>query len=652
MLNLFKRFLFFAFLHISPFFFSQSWYHYKWDETKPEDFGNLYESIYKFNLNKYKESIYVGKFYETFSKEHAAQANYDVFFGNFYKSLEGYESYVRKVLNMVVKDTAIANTIKIFFYRDTELNASMDGSGVLRLNVGALTKLKNEAELAMLLAHEASHFINEDAVKNYGRNIESVYNPMWNLGSFNEYGAAYLLYVDNPVMQLMEYSREQDGFADFTGIKFLKNNTHYSLKSGSNLFKTFKRQEIKLKILYGSGYDKRYNSHPDPGDRIKQVKLLSDDSVNKGRKNFLIDSVSFTALQNICFQETANLLLEHFEYDELIELCFAKYLLEPDNKHNLALLMEGLWRKMNIEKKDKPSEKSFILWRYQTKHVKSSENYSFLNEEKPSILKYLTKGFIDINKEDLPKIKARELADQNTVEFFTNKEAFDYFEKKARELNCRECLHYRFYTDKPDTSGLMAFLNENSLFETAEYLRDINSIAPSGEDIFIVNLPDLVKISEILNRKTLSDQMHLYDTIVTLLKNKFGPRVYKMPDMKYKDQHMINELSGLCAYYSVPKRNGGIYRKNESWVCSYPELYSFFKRNHARNLYVFDFNLFLDQNKKATEYSKLKKISLPDKKSASFSAELKENSTKVEEGVGWFLTRVVNQANFFYSSTK
>ena len=108
----------------------------------------------------------------------------------------------------------------------------------------------------------------------------------------------------------------------------------YSLKSGANIFKQMKRMEVRAEIVYGKNL-KKYSTHPDPGDRLKQVKLLSSDSLNKNKKNFVVDSIAFVKLKELCYQETINIGLQENKVNELIDLTFTRYLFEPDNQYNI-----------------------------------------------------------------------------------------------------------------------------------------------------------------------------------------------------------------------------------------------------------------------------------------------------------------------------
>jgi hypothetical protein len=628
------------------FFFSSTgqsdWYHYNWDQSSSKDFSWLYNYIYSKNLNRYKDNIYIGQHYERFSKECAARSNYEVLTGQYYKDI-GYDAYLRKVLCTVVPDTAITNHIKIILNREEDFNAYMNESGILQLNVGFVARSNNEAELAMLMGHEVAHFINEDVIKSFGRQIELENSQhtgiSWGWGSN----------MVNTVGDFYWFNREQESLADFSSIKFMKKSP-YSLKSGANLFRQLKRIEIRSELKYGKR-DKIMVTHPDGGDRQKQVKFLSSDSLNKNKKNFVVDSLAFLKFKELCFDETVNICLQHNHISPLIDICFAKYLFEPENQNNLAVLIEAIRRILIFNKEDKYEKQSFILRQYQTGNAIIGGNYTYLYEENPSILKYLTKGFIDVGKEDVGRIKAKDLLDSSIVEFTTYSEAYSYFKQKAKDLNCKVCEHYKYFENGADLTNVGSYTAINNLFETNDYLNPKVAEAGGKKDLFIVLPTNLTKVSYILNRKSLEEEMDLYEKIVKGLEEKLATDVIKLIEMPYQDQHLLASLIGHCRAYLDLKPNHGIKNVNVNWPEVAPELYSLFKRNGVKNIFVCKLNLFHDVTKKSFEVFEYYKIALPEEGN-TFSGEIKQGTADQHEGYKWYIDKLTSQFSGFYKITK
>lgn len=626
-------------------FSQKSWFHYSWDSINKQNFTGLYQDIYDFDLKKYKDNIYVGRFYENIAQECASDVCYDAFSGNFYKSIGPSEKYLKSILTTIIKDSTITKNIRIFIYRDIHANASMNESGILRLYIGEIARANNEAELAMIMGHEVGHFLNEDMIKSYGRAIEGV-NNSWN----NEIVIYSWLKIrlNTPWIDNYWYSREEEAAADFAAINFMKASP-YSLKSGANIFKQMKRMEVRAEIVYGKNL-KKYSTHPDPGDRLKQVKLLSSDSLNKNKKNFVVDSIAFVKLKELCYQETINIGLQENKVNELIDLTFTRYLFEPDNQYNLAVLIESIRRSLIINKKSE--KKSFILDRYQTDNVKNSENYAFLNKENPCILNFLTKGFLDIGKEDIAKIKAKELLDSTKTEFVTNIEAFAYFKKKADELDCKVCTHYKYFEKVPDYNTVDDFISINSLFETNDFLKEKGGIQKLENEMFVV-LPNEITFGDAaINRKTIQEQSDFNNQLVESLNVALSKPVVKLFDLPYKDQHLLMSLVNVSSDIAKLVENSGINKYSINWLETPPELYSFFTRNKVKTIYVCKTRLVQSLNGKQSEYFYLYKITAPEKNKYSFCANIKKGESALTEDYKSYINKFSGAVLNFYNWTK
>lgn len=632
------------------------WYHYNWDAVKPNEFGPIYENILSYNLTKYKDNLYIGQFYKRFAEEIAFDINNDIINGNIYKLPAEHEAYLYKILREVVKDTGITNKIKIMVYRDHTLNASMDGSGIMRLNIGALAAIDTEAELAMLMAHEVAHFVNDDMVKNYGRNIETLHTMGFAIKFEFYIGFEKINFgkIDlfNPAHSYFWNNRAQESSADFKGINFMK-TTNYSLKTGSSLFRKFKRTEIREEIMFGKG-DKMFKTHPDPGERLKQVRLFSADSLNGGKRNFIVDSLEFAVLKELALQETTNIRLLENDLSSLSVQTFSKYLIEPDNSDNLSVLIESIRRIIAKYKKINAAEKPFILFLYQSDAAKKSSNYAFLNEKSPSILNYLSKGFIDIWKENVKKIKAADLLDSTVTEFTSNAEAYEYFKKKAEELKNKKATHYKFFGEKPDFSSVNEYVQNNDLFETNDFLNEKGELPDPKKDIFILLPTELRTVSEILKLHNLEEKRSFDDKICEAVKKHTGAECLKYSDLPMSAKHRAAELADNAASELLPKPNTGITKKEINWLEFAPELYSLFKNNSAKNIFFckVEYENEAGNNKKTLEKFEFYKVSLPKHTNNSYCGQLLTENIDLNEDVDKSLEKLGTQFNVFYKLTK
>lgn len=568
----------FLFLLSATFAGAQSkWYHHMDDPKMDRNYKHWYNEAYQFNLKHYKNNTYAGKGYIDFSREAALYLYNDLTKGNIYQSFEGYEKYIQRVLEVLVKDTLITNKIKVVFYRDESLNASMSESGLLRLNVGLVARLSNEAELAMLLGHEVAHFVNEDAIKSYGKSIE---NNFWE-GSWSWGGGRMTFTPSNNLW----YSREQEESADFASLRYIKQSP-YSLKSAGNLYRLFKRDEVRCEIQHGKRNDMN-RTHPDPGKRSNMVKGFTSDSLISNRANFVVDSLEFSRLKEICFMESVNIGFSRNRLDDIITMMFSKYLMEPQNEMNLSALIEAIRRIMVIKEKDKIHKKSFILYQYQTERKEALVNYSFLGERNPSILNYLSKGFIDIWKEELNLIKQKELLDPSVIEFTTYQEAYDYFKRKALESNFRLAEHYKYFGVGADKQDASSYCKMNTIFSTNDYLLHTIENTPKKTSVLVLpfstnalvnvfGIKDIISITEKFNAD-----------LVSQIEKDQTTQIYTMNNFSISDHHLIRNLVSICrSELDIVSANGLVLKSNNDWTEYSPEVYSLFERTKSTECYV------------------------------------------------------------------
>ncbi|MFK7950516.1 MAG: M48 family metalloprotease [Saprospiraceae bacterium] len=91
--------------------------------------------------------------------------------GNIYFN-DPLTDYVRKVGDHILYNSDLKNDITFFVSRFNTPNATTWQDGSIIVNIGLLSKLENEAQLAFALAHEVSHFIQQHPYLQYGRFVK------------------------------------------------------------------------------------------------------------------------------------------------------------------------------------------------------------------------------------------------------------------------------------------------------------------------------------------------------------------------------------------------------------------------------------------------------------------------------------------------
>ena len=75
------------------------------------------------------------------------------------------DAYTRGVAERLIGRPA--PELRIYVMRDASFNASMFPSGTLIVNTGVLARIRNEAQFAAVLGHEAGHYFRKHALDRY-----------------------------------------------------------------------------------------------------------------------------------------------------------------------------------------------------------------------------------------------------------------------------------------------------------------------------------------------------------------------------------------------------------------------------------------------------------------------------------------------------
>ncbi|MFK7925452.1 MAG: M48 family metallopeptidase [Bacteroidia bacterium] len=81
--------------------------------------------------------------------------------------------YVSQVADHILRDQAeLRQQLRFYIVRSTVANASSTNDGIVLVNMGLLARVENEAQLAFVLCHEISHFVERHALKGFQQYIK------------------------------------------------------------------------------------------------------------------------------------------------------------------------------------------------------------------------------------------------------------------------------------------------------------------------------------------------------------------------------------------------------------------------------------------------------------------------------------------------
>ncbi len=123
--------------------------------------------------------------------------------------------YLNGIVDKLLKSKPdIRSKIKVYAVKNSSVNAITYPNGYVFVNVGLLATLKNEDQLAYILAHEIVHFAKEHAKQSFGKEI---FVSEAENGFENKNASAY---------RHLKYSRENEFESDAAGLQLVINSPY------------------------------------------------------------------------------------------------------------------------------------------------------------------------------------------------------------------------------------------------------------------------------------------------------------------------------------------------------------------------------------------------------------------------------------------
>lgn len=360
---------------------------------------------------------------ENFSASNAFAKSEIFLGGEVYLSWPDMEEYLNHVLDSIMPSTLINKKIRAYVGRNSSINAYCLYDGTMVVNVGLIAEVKNEAALAIIMAHELEHYIKGHLLSRYKKTLKKNHKNQLE---------------DN--INYQGHSQENELEADEQGFALAK-NANYDLEQGLNNFELFIREEeyykkrnsstlvnadtITVKTAAGkfkaNTLEKLLSSHPQAKDRKDKLVQYIKEHPQKTKQKFKFKEDTFKSLQAKARLESVYLIYNSNDYQECLERAFIFHLFNPNELtydyyaaeciRKLCLLDYRLRKKGFLT--DKLTNDGF------------NEGQGILHD-----LKYLIP-----NAELFNQIKNIELKSNKTIAFETYKEAFYYFTKKMLDKN-------------------------------------------------------------------------------------------------------------------------------------------------------------------------------------------------------------------------
>jgi predicted Zn-dependent protease len=187
-----------------------------------------------------------------------------------------------------------AQDFRIYLARIPEFNAMMFPSGFAVVFTGLLLRMRNEAQLAGVIAHESGHFLRRHMIRSWRdqRRKTDIFAIGAMLAGVGGAGAGVYLgdYVQlaqlGTLLSLFRYSREMEAEADAIGAKLIEQAGYQPIEM-SNIWQQLIGEEQASAAYRRKRRDRGYDlfaTHPAPEDRMADLKADALEVTVPGRR--------------------------------------------------------------------------------------------------------------------------------------------------------------------------------------------------------------------------------------------------------------------------------------------------------------------------------------------------------------------------------
>ncbi len=296
---------------------------------------------------KIEEEFLISQQYHINQMMHSGQ----IFFG------DSVTEYLNDIAKKLLENTfpELLNEIRIYASFSSAVNAYATDEGVIIVNVGLISQLTNEAELAFFIAHEIAHYVKKHSITSFKE--DKAEKSKFGFVQDDD----YLLRKNS---RSREIEREADNYAfkeiflpagyspkalqiafDILKYSYLPldeivfptdyfDNEYYTAKTGY-----FLDSEKINPIAINEDYDEDKSTHPACDERkMKLLSLVTDEELNSGTL-FMLSEERFKRIRDISRFEMIHSQLLACDYVNVLYNAFIMQKDYPDNVYlNKAIL--------------------------------------------------------------------------------------------------------------------------------------------------------------------------------------------------------------------------------------------------------------------------------------------------------------------------
>ena len=254
--------------------------------------------------------------------------------------------YLNDVLDKILeKNTKLRNELRIYAVRSASFNAFTTNDGIILVNLGLISELETEAQLAYIICHEIAHYTEQHVLRGYDFK-NSISNSR-----------EYKLSADKLARQFSDYDKDQELEADELGYLTYFSETNYNRQAPFEImdimlysYLPFDEVPFSVDFLATANYGIAANSlrdfeatsisaRDDVSDKLsthpnikRRREALSDFAALKNEgENFLVSKERFLDVRTHCRYENLEQYLSSALYDRALYQCYLLMQTDPNN---------------------------------------------------------------------------------------------------------------------------------------------------------------------------------------------------------------------------------------------------------------------------------------------------------------------------------
>ncbi len=304
-----------------------------------------------------------------------------------------FTNYINKIADVLLKENPkLRAKLRFYCVKSAEVNAFATQEGIVFVNVGLFSSVKNEAQIAFILAHEISHYTEGHVLQGYletkkivrGEGSYRFMDYYSRLRSFFRYSrdseleadkqgwvlynrSAYAKNIVTDVFDMLLYS-----YIPFDSMQF---DIHQYEQKDYRFPKNYQLEKT-TPLFAEESRDDNFSTHPNVRDRKKKIsESIGQDSA--GGDLYLVSKSDFEALQKIARYEMARYYIAQSNFADayyhtmMIEKNYGVGIYSSKMK---AMALYGLAKHLNVVGKS-----AYLITPHEDVQSQPQQFYYFLN---------------------------------------------------------------------------------------------------------------------------------------------------------------------------------------------------------------------------------------------------------------------------------